>query len=252
MASKQANKRLMKELVDLNKSPPPFILARPRESDILEWHYILRGPPDTPYEGGEFWGTVVFPAEYPFKPPAIKMLTPSGRFQPDRKICTSMSDYHPASWNPAWSVATILNGLLSFMVAEEMTTGSVRSSDGDRRLFAKRSHSFNVAHPRFRAIFPEYSDPQGPIDLPNMGETVKKAIAPDSTDTSTKVSGTQAILVKSQTGTTDTGTAPISERAAHAMAKVQQGQSQLSGSRPLLKAVFAGLGLWMVLSWLVG
>jgi hypothetical protein len=37
-----------------------------------------------------------------------------------------------------------LNGLLSFMVAEEMTTGSVRSSDGDRRLFAKRSHSFNV------------------------------------------------------------------------------------------------------------
>lgn len=154
MASKQANKRLMKELVDLNKSPPPFILARPRESDILEWHYILRGPPDTPYEGGEFWGTVVFPPEYPFKPPAIKMLTPSGRFQPDRKICTSMSDYHPASWNPAWSVATILNGLLSFMVSEEMTTGSVRSSDGDRRLFAKRSHSFNVAQPRFRAIFP--------------------------------------------------------------------------------------------------
>jgi ubiquitin-conjugating enzyme E2 J2 len=43
----------VQELVDLNKSPPPFIMARPRESDILEWHYILRGPPDTPYEGGE-------------------------------------------------------------------------------------------------------------------------------------------------------------------------------------------------------
>ncbi|OAV89331.1 hypothetical protein PTTG_06934 [Puccinia triticina 1-1 BBBD Race 1] len=244
MASKQANKRLMKELVDLNKSPPPFIVARPRESDILEWHYILRGPPDTPYEGGEFWGTVVFPAEYPFKPPAIKMLTPSGRFQPDRKICTSMSDYHPASWNPAWSVATILNGLLSFMVSEEMTTGSVRSSDGDRRLFAKRSHSFNVAHPRFRTIFPEYSDPQGPIDLPNMGETRKPS--------TTASDASSAAPVPKAQPKADSGTAPISERAAHAMVKVQQGQSQLSGSRPLLKAVFAGLGLWMVLSWLVG
>jgi ubiquitin-protein ligase len=26
-----------------------------------------------------------------------------------------VSDFHPASWNPAWSVATILTGLLSFM-----------------------------------------------------------------------------------------------------------------------------------------
>lgn len=237
----------MKELVDLNKSPPPFIFARPRESDILEWHYILRGPPDTPYEGGEFWGTVIFPSEYPFKPPGIKMLTPSGRFQPDRKICTSMSDYHPASWNPAWSVATILNGLLSFMVSEEMTTGSVRSSDADRKLFAKRSHAFNVSHARFRTIFPEYSDPHRVIDLPNMGENRKRDNTSDTLPSATN-SGSQ-----DSAGAVNGGAAaPIAERAAHAMAKVQQGQSQLAGSKPLLKAVFAGLGLWMVLSWLVG
>lgn len=50
---------------------------------------------------------IMFPSEYPFKPPGIKMLTPSGRFQPDKKICFSMSDFHPGSWNPAWSVATM-------------------------------------------------------------------------------------------------------------------------------------------------
>ena len=27
-----------------------------------------------------------------------------------------MSDFHPGTWNPSWSVATILTGLLSFMV----------------------------------------------------------------------------------------------------------------------------------------
>ena len=39
-----------------------------------------------------------------------------GRFQPDTRLCLSMSDFHPSTWNPSWSVATILTGLLSFMV----------------------------------------------------------------------------------------------------------------------------------------
>jgi len=28
----------------------------------------------------------------------------------------SMSDYHPESWNPSWSIATIIIGLQSFMI----------------------------------------------------------------------------------------------------------------------------------------
>ena len=64
---------------------------------------------------------IMFPSEYPFKPPGIKarvqlapfgcqvspeadfplplvqMITPSGRFTPNHKICFSMSDYHPGT-----------------------------------------------------------------------------------------------------------------------------------------------------------
>ncbi len=74
---------------------------------------LQRGPPDSPFAGGEYHGVLLFPPEYPFKPPGIKartytsarrsdltfmqMLTPSGRFQPDKKICFSMSDFHPGS-----------------------------------------------------------------------------------------------------------------------------------------------------------
>ena len=32
------------------------------------------------------------------------------------RLCLSISDFHPDTWNPAWSVSTILTGLLSFMV----------------------------------------------------------------------------------------------------------------------------------------
>lgn len=45
------------------------------------------------------------------------MITPNGRFKTNKKLCLSISDFHPDTWNPAWSVSTILTGLLSFMVS---------------------------------------------------------------------------------------------------------------------------------------
>ena len=53
---------------------------------------------------------LIFPAEFPFKPPSIYMTTPSGRFKTNTRLCLSISDYHPDTWNPAWSVSTILTG----------------------------------------------------------------------------------------------------------------------------------------------
>lgn len=143
MATPAATKRLTKEYAAISKSPPPYIIAHPSERNILEWHYILTGPPDTPYEGGQYWGTLMFPPDYPFAPPAIRMHTPSGRFQPSTRLCLSISDFHPKSFNPAWEVSTILTGLLSFMTSEEMTTGSVRASEQERRLFAQRTRWWN-------------------------------------------------------------------------------------------------------------
>lgn len=143
MATPAATKRLTKEYASISKSPPPYIIAHPSEKNILEWHYILTGPPDTPYEGGQYWGTLMFPPDYPFAPPAIRMHTPSGRFQPSTRLCLSISDFHPKSFNPAWEVSTILTGLLSFMTSEEMTTGSVRASEHERKLFAQRTRWWN-------------------------------------------------------------------------------------------------------------
>ncbi|KAJ3049075.1 Ubiquitin-conjugating enzyme E2 6 [Rhizophlyctis rosea] len=94
MASKGAHKRLMKEYMAIRKNPPDYITTKPLDTNILEWHYVIRGPPDSPYEGGEYHGKVIFPSDYPYKPPAIKMLTPNGRFATDYRLCLSMSDYH--------------------------------------------------------------------------------------------------------------------------------------------------------------
>ena len=81
----------------LAQDPPPNIRAHPSPSNLLEWHYALEGAKGTDYEGGVYHGKVTFPADYPFKPPSIVMLTASGRFQPNTKLCLSMTDFHPGN-----------------------------------------------------------------------------------------------------------------------------------------------------------
>src|SRR6195952_3791545 len=110
---------------------------------LNRWHYIITGPEKTPYYNGQYWGTLIFPPDYPFKPPAIRMMTPSGRFSTSTRLCLSISDFHPKSFNPAWEVSTILIGLLSFMTSEEMTTGSVAADERQRKALAFNSRWWN-------------------------------------------------------------------------------------------------------------
>lgn len=48
-----------------------------------------------------------------------------------------------------------LTGLLSFMLSDEMTTGSVNSSDADKKAYAARSHSWNIEQRKFKDAFPD-------------------------------------------------------------------------------------------------
>ncbi|AMD22632.1 HHL138Cp [Eremothecium sinecaudum] len=156
MASQQGVKRLTREYKMIKENPPPYITAVPHEDYILLWHYVITGPPDTPYEGGQYHGTLLFPSEYPFKPPAIKMITPNGRFKENTRLCLSMSDFHPDTWNPSWSVATILTGLLSFMTGDEQTSGSINTGDAQKRLLARKSKAYNAkSNSAFQLMFPE-------------------------------------------------------------------------------------------------
>ncbi|EDO18053.1 hypothetical protein Kpol_1045p39 [Vanderwaltozyma polyspora DSM 70294] len=156
MATKQAHKRLTKEYKMMMENPTPYIIARPNESNILEWHYVITGPPDSPYHDGQYHGTLTFPSDYPYKPPAIRMVTPNGRFKENTRLCLSMSDYHPDTWNPGWSVATILNGLLSFMTGDEQTTGSITTTEQQKKILARKSIEYNTYQSiRFKTVFPD-------------------------------------------------------------------------------------------------
>ncbi|VDO60646.1 unnamed protein product [Heligmosomoides polygyrus] len=144
VASVTATARLKKDYARLLKEPVPFVRAAPLQENILEWHYIIYGAPNTPYDGGVYHGKLVFPSDFPFKPPSIYMITPSGRFQVNTRLCLSISDFHPDTWNPAWTVSTIITGLLSFMNDSAPTLGSITSSDAEKKVLARRSKAFNL------------------------------------------------------------------------------------------------------------
>ncbi|KAG0232088.1 Ubiquitin-conjugating enzyme E2 6 [Actinomortierella wolfii] len=228
MATRGAYKRLTKEYINIQKSPPAYLFARPLESNILEWHYVLKGPPDTPYFGGEYHGKLIFPPEYPFKPPSIRMITPNGRFQVDTRLCLSMSDFHPGTWNPSWSVATILNGLLSFMSQEESTTGSIITTPYEKTIYAARSHAFNMKNSKFREIFPELVAPeQVPLHVAFPNAPVTENPPPPTTTPTAPVGAVRRKPITAQAGagaTQPTGAGAGATAVAHHAR--QQGQGQ--------------------------
>ncbi|KAG5523628.1 hypothetical protein RHGRI_035430 [Rhododendron griersonianum] len=144
------------------QEPVSHVTARPSPNDILEWHYVLEGSEGTPFAGGYYYGKIKFPPEYPFKPPGISMVTPNGRFMTQKKICLSMSDFHPESWNPMWSVSrpSLVHVCIAFFVCWQMdnspTTGSVTTTVDEKQRLAKSSLAFNCKNATFRKMFPEY------------------------------------------------------------------------------------------------
>uniref|UniRef100_A0A0K0DP14 4Fe-4S ferredoxin-type domain-containing protein n=1 Tax=Angiostrongylus cantonensis TaxID=6313 RepID=A0A0K0DP14_ANGCA len=65
---------------------------------------------------------------------------PNGRFELNKKICLSISGYHPETWLPSWSIRTALLALIGFMPsAGAGALGSLEYPIAERRKLAKKS-----------------------------------------------------------------------------------------------------------------
>ncbi|KAJ2953428.1 hypothetical protein O0L34_g1015 [Tuta absoluta] len=135
-------KRLMREALELADATEEYC-ARPLEDNLFEWHFTVQGPKGTEFEGGVYHGRILLPKEYPMHPPHIILLTPNGRFEVNKKICLSISGYHPETWQPSWSIRTALLALIAFMpTPAEGTIGSLDYSPAERKTLAKKSRSW--------------------------------------------------------------------------------------------------------------
>nr|CAG8564827.1 3348_t:CDS:2 [Entrophospora candida] len=135
-----AVKRLLKEARELQQDTCSDYTAQPLEDNLFEWHFVIRGPDSTEFEGGRYHGRILLPSEYPFKPPNLMLMTQNGRFELNKKICLSITGYHPEYWLPAWGIRTVLLALIGFLTTKSNgAIGGIDYTESERKILAKRN-----------------------------------------------------------------------------------------------------------------
>ncbi|ORX48534.1 hypothetical protein DM01DRAFT_1338594 [Hesseltinella vesiculosa] len=107
-------RRITKELADISLDPPSNCSAAPKNDNIMEWCSTIAGPADSPYAGGIFFLDIVFPSEYPFKPPKVTFRTRiyHCNINSQGAICL---DILKDNWSPALTIAKVLLSICSLL-----------------------------------------------------------------------------------------------------------------------------------------
>ena len=107
-------RRIQKELADVNRDPPAGCSCGPIEDDMYHWEGILMGPADSPFSGGIFKLGIVFPLDYPFKPPKVSFITKI--YHPNINSAGGIClDILKDQWSPALTITKVLLSILSLM-----------------------------------------------------------------------------------------------------------------------------------------
>lgn len=110
-----AVRRLVQEFRTLKAHPISYVRAEPSSSNLFYWDAWIQGAPDTPYYGGTFHLSMVFPSDYPFRPPAVKFETRvyHPNISINGAICVDL--LKQGVWSPALSIQALLLALLSLL-----------------------------------------------------------------------------------------------------------------------------------------
>ncbi|KAH6646544.1 ubiquitin-conjugating enzyme [Truncatella angustata] len=113
-----ASKRIVKELDECQKAPPPDTSIAYNESDIHKWTVTLAGPEGSVYQGGSFVLTLKLPTDYPFKAPVVTFDTriyhPNVTNDSQGNICLSI--LKSENWKPASRIKGVLEAIRNLLV----------------------------------------------------------------------------------------------------------------------------------------
>lgn len=101
------SKRILKETKRLTTDPVEGIAASPFDDNPRYFMVAIKGPSDTPYQGGIFRLELFLPKGYPMEPPKVRFLTRVYHPNVDGvgRICL---DILKDKWSPALQIRTVL------------------------------------------------------------------------------------------------------------------------------------------------
>eukprot|EP00262_Sarcandra_glabra_P010055 TRINITY_DN24930_c0_g1_i1.p1 TRINITY_DN24930_c0_g1~~TRINITY_DN24930_c0_g1_i1.p1 ORF type:complete len:158 (-),score=27.61 TRINITY_DN24930_c0_g1_i1:423-896(-) len=89
------------------------------DSNIFKWTALIKGPSETPFEGGVFQLAFAIPEQYPLQPPQVRFLTkifhPNVHFKTG-EICL---DILKNAWSPAWTLQSVCRAIIALMAHPE-------------------------------------------------------------------------------------------------------------------------------------
>ena len=108
-------RRITQQLNEMQSNPPVGCNAWQVGDDIFHCEASIIGPEDTPYEGGKYFLDVIFPSDYPFKPPKISFKTKI--YHVDVISCGTISlDIFQKQWSPAYSLSKLFQIIISMLM----------------------------------------------------------------------------------------------------------------------------------------
>eukprot|EP00211_Chloroparvula_japonica_P012997 CAMPEP_0119131016 /NCGR_PEP_ID=MMETSP1310-20130426/9248_1 /TAXON_ID=464262 /ORGANISM="Genus nov. species nov., Strain RCC2339" /LENGTH=141 /DNA_ID=CAMNT_0007121565 /DNA_START=162 /DNA_END=584 /DNA_ORIENTATION=+ len=140
-----AMKRISKELKDLDRDPPTSCSAGPIGDDLFRWQATIMGPEKSPYEGGVFFLNIVFPTDYPFKPPKINFSTRiyHPNINSSGAICL---DILKEQWSPALTISKVLLSICSLLC----------DPNPDDPLVPETAHLYKTDRQKYNAMAKEW------------------------------------------------------------------------------------------------
>ncbi|VAI21001.1 unnamed protein product [Triticum turgidum subsp. durum] len=120
-ACRASRARLFKEYkeVQREKSADPDIQLICDDSNIFKWTAVIKGPSETPFEGGVFQLVFSIPEQYPLLPPQVRFITkifhPNVHFKTG-EICL---DILKNAWSPAWTLQSVCRAIIALMAHPE-------------------------------------------------------------------------------------------------------------------------------------
>ena len=143
------------------------IHVRAEDNNMHNIHFILPGMKETIYEGGLYHGMVKLYDNYPFRPAAIYMITPNGRFQPTsysqcaqhHGICLTLSTWCPREWSVAYKFEHLIINLFILMSlpcdGDYAGIGGITTSPYETKIMTKNSWNHLVNDPEVEKLFPD-------------------------------------------------------------------------------------------------
>eukprot|EP00357_Protocruzia_adherens_P024786 CAMPEP_0114979008 /NCGR_PEP_ID=MMETSP0216-20121206/4126_1 /TAXON_ID=223996 /ORGANISM="Protocruzia adherens, Strain Boccale" /LENGTH=192 /DNA_ID=CAMNT_0002340273 /DNA_START=42 /DNA_END=620 /DNA_ORIENTATION=- len=114
------NRRVLKEFEDINKTTHETnFVTKFIDEDKTHWEATIHGPKDTVYEGGVYQVDIVFPDEYPYKPPKMKFKTKIWHPNISSQTGAICLDILANEWSPALTVRTALLSLQALLCNPE-------------------------------------------------------------------------------------------------------------------------------------